>query len=262
MATNGIELEYYNQHQPRVIDETGGGMLDDHHHHHHHAQHQPHHYHHEALGDHVAAPQDAEPPAAFTETDLTLMCLDYMRDLRRTFPADVLEEQEGIRADYLTLACWALNRALQGAPTLAPGNDCFTHPKGSKTTTAPTTTTVRHQHKIGNIALPMAWEEIEQEILQSDNAPNDNEDSKKEEEEFQEWYDYDDQHQSNVHRFYPLGGLASGPSWPGPLTLGEITTAACLTLKAKTRLQAEQELIQSELFDQFVQAVQEKDGLI
>lgn len=245
MSINGIELEYYNQHEPRVIDETGGGMLDNHHH-----------RHHQILGGEQLP--GGEPPAAFTETDLTLLCLDYLRDLRRTFPADVLQEQEGIRADYLTLACWALNRALQGAPTMSPDNDCFFHPKANKTATAADSTTVRHQHKIGSIALPLSLEEIEQEILQSGNVGTDTEDSKKEEEECQEWYDYDDQHPSNVHRFYPLGGLASGPSWPGPLTLGEITTAACLTLKAKTRLQAEQELIQSELFDQFVQAVQEK----
>eukprot|EP00977_Amphora_coffeiformis_P020629 scaffold8374_cov175-Amphora_coffeaeformis.AAC.68 len=238
--SNGIELEYYNHHHPRVIDETGEGMLGD------------------GFGEQGA---DPEPPAVFTETDLTLVCLDYLRDLRRSYPSDVLEEQEGIKGDYLTLACWALNRALSGAPTLTDAqgkteNDCFFHPRHVKSR-APKAT-VRHQHIIGTMSLPTSMEEIEKEILYAGNPLSDNEDQKKEEDQEMSWYEYDDQHSSNVHRFYPLGGLASGPSWPGPLTLGEMATAACTTLKAKTRLQAEQELIQSELFDQFVQAVQEK----
>ena len=240
--SNGIELEYYNHQHPRVIDETSEAMLGE---------------------SFRQTDADKEHPAVFTETDLTLMCLDYLRDLRRSYPTDVLEEQEGIKGDYLTLACWALNRALSGAPTLtnAQGqteNDCFFHPRhaNSKALSA----TVRHQHVIGTMSLPTSIEEIESEILYMGNQHSDGEDQKKEEDEDHEmtWYEYDDQHASNVHRFYPLGGLASGPSWPGPLTLGEMATAACLTLKAKTRLQAEQELIQSDLFDQFVQAVQEK----
>ena len=249
--SSGIELEYYNHH-PRVIDDTTTNMFGEDH---------------ENNEEHLR-----EPPASFTETDLTLLCLDYLRDLRRSFPSDVLEEQEGIRGDYLTLACWALNRALTGAPTLCQGpgqaaNDCFFHPHHPNAHNNRSSTnggsSVRHQHKIGSIALPMSMEELENEILQkggSSQAVVDHEDQKKEEDEDQEftWYEYDDQHASNLHRFYPLGGLASGPSWPGPLTLGEMATAACLSLRAKTRLQAEQELIQSELFDQFVQAVQEK----
>lgn len=242
--SDGIELEYFNQQGPRVIDETGDGMM--------------------MVGTDLQPSESVrEPAAVFTETDLTLICLDYLRDLRRSFPSDVLEEHEGIKGDYLSLACWALNRAMSGAPTLTdaqgqPENDCFYHP-GRENSKA-FESSVRHQHVIGTIELPTSMIEIENEILGIGNQPSENEDQKKEEDEDQNmmWYEYDDQHPSNVHRFYPLGGLASGPSWPGPLSLGEMATAACLTLKAKTRLQAEQELIQSHLFDQFVQAVQEK----
>ena len=72
--SSGIELEYYNHH-PRVIDDTTTNMFGEDH---------------ENVEDHLR-----EPPASFTETDLTLLCLDYLRDLRRSFPSDVLEEQEG-----------------------------------------------------------------------------------------------------------------------------------------------------------------------
>jgi tetratricopeptide (TPR) repeat protein len=206
----------------------------------------------------LGSPMPLDGASTFTETDLALLCLDYMRDLRRSFPADVLEHQEGIKSEYLTLACWALNRALAGAPTLTnegsgqAENDCFFQPrKASKAIS------FGDGPKLGNMLLPGSMEEMESEILQFDNPEQG--DKKEDDEDIDNlWYEYDDQHSSNVHRFYPLGGLASGPSWPGPLTLGELATAACLTLKSKTRLQAEQELIQSELFDQFVQAVQEK----
>jgi hypothetical protein len=43
-----------------------------------------------------------------------------------------------------------------------------------------------------------------------------------------DWYDYDDGHASNSHRFYPLSGLASGPSLHSALQLGEIAAAGLL----------------------------------
>ena len=233
--SSGVELEY-RSHGPRLVGENM--TMED-----------------ELLDG------SGELPATFSETDLTVLCLDYLRDLRRSFPDDVLEEQEGIRGDYLSLACWALNRALSGAPTLLdaegkPQNDCFFRSDNAKGASGP----VRHPHKIGRITLPGSMAELEEELLHAPtNQGLEQEDKKEEDEDIEiSWYDYDDQHPSNVHRFYPLGGLASGPSWPGPLTLGEIATAACLALRAKTRLQAEQELVQTELFDQFVQAVQSK----
>jgi tetratricopeptide (TPR) repeat protein len=72
------------------------------------------------------------------------------------------------------------------------------------------------------------------------------------------WYDYDDMHPSNVHRFYPLSGLASGPSLKGPLTFGELAAAGLAGLGARSRLEAEKDMIQSPLFEQFVQAVKSK----
>ncbi|KAL3800460.1 hypothetical protein HJC23_011697 [Cyclotella cryptica] len=45
-----------------------------------------------------------------SETQLTLLCLDYLRDLRRAYSAKELWEAEGLDADYLSLAVWALSR--------------------------------------------------------------------------------------------------------------------------------------------------------
>eukprot|EP00956_Cyclotella_meneghiniana_P009609 scaffold13251_cov78-Cyclotella_meneghiniana.AAC.5 len=45
-----------------------------------------------------------------TETDLTLLCLDYLRELRRSYTPSELWEAEGLDADYLSLAVWSLSR--------------------------------------------------------------------------------------------------------------------------------------------------------
>lgn len=58
-----------------------------------------------------------------TEAQLTLLCLDYLRDLRRSYSSssnnnngdddvdDALAQAEGIDSDYLSLAIWALSRS-------------------------------------------------------------------------------------------------------------------------------------------------------
>jgi len=50
-----------------------------------------------------------------TEAQLTLLCLDYLRSLRRSYqnPQDLFHG-EGLHADYLSLAIWSLNRAFCG----------------------------------------------------------------------------------------------------------------------------------------------------
>ena len=47
-----------------------------------------------------------------TEAQLTLLCLDYLRSLRRSYQyKSDMKLGEGLDADYIALACWALNRA-------------------------------------------------------------------------------------------------------------------------------------------------------
>ena len=49
-----------------------------------------------------------------SESQLVLLCLDYLRDLRRSYGggggSDLLEA-EGLDPDYVSLAAWALGRA-------------------------------------------------------------------------------------------------------------------------------------------------------
>eukprot|EP00984_Skeletonema_dohrnii_P023410 scaffold12506_cov64-Skeletonema_dohrnii-CCMP3373.AAC.1 len=63
-----------------------------------------------------------------TEAQLTLLCLDYLRSLRRSYqnPQDLFHG-EGLHADYISLAVWSLSRAFVSPEKLA-----FGEPKVSK----------------------------------------------------------------------------------------------------------------------------------
>lgn len=197
-----------------------------------------------------------------TESQLVLVCLDYLRDLRRAYPAEDLRQIEGLNADYLSLAVFALSRCFTRPESLAENNDCMMDPL-KQTPLSP-----RHHHtkeplfQEGAVVIP-SMSAVNHEILYVENPHMEEEDAdqKKEDKDDSDpytWYDYDDMHNSNVHRFFPLAGLASGPSLKGPLTLGELVAAGLAGLGARSRLEAEKDMIQSPLFDQFVQAVKSK----
>ena len=189
-----------------------------------------------------------------TEAELVLLCLDYLRDLRRAYSPDELRQAEGLNADYISVAIYSLSRALAAPPVLhhtsTHGNDpwmdrtlvdegCFPKEPCSDC----------------NPSLFPSVEDMNKEFLYSSN-PHDEE--AKEGEDPYSWYDYDDSHPSNAHRFYLLNGLASGPALHGPLMLGELAAAGLTHLRARSRQDAEQDMIASPLFEQFVQAVKSK----
>ena len=62
-----------------------------------------------------------------TEAQLTLLCLDYLRSLRRSYqnPQDLVNG-EGLHADYISLAVWSLSRAF-----VSPDKLTFGEPKVS-----------------------------------------------------------------------------------------------------------------------------------
>lgn len=214
-----------------------------------------------------------------TEGQLVLLCLDYLRDLRRAYPAEDLQQVEGINADYLSVACYALSRCFTRPDSLTHtnGNDCMFNPEKQN---PPTSHHHHHHHpSSSHSALIPSLDEINRELMYLENPhhPSKQEDDhphgdqKKEEDpgdtpskslDPYSWYEYDDMHPSNSHRFYPLSGLASGPSLKGPLTLGEITAAGLAGLGARARLEAEREMITSPLFEQFLQAVKSKGFFI
>lgn len=177
-----------------------------------------------------------------TDTELTLLCLDHLRDLRRT--PELLQASHAVHPDYLTIACWALQRAFT-QPPLSHGNDAFSDADllggggGERSMSDPLPT-----------PLP-SLADMELEVLLHDDDEDHHHHNSS-------GYEYDDGHPSNSHRFYSLGGLASGPSLRGPLTLGELVAAGLSGLGARSRRSAEYELVQSELFLQFVAAVRDK----
>ena len=96
-------------------------------------------------------------------------------------------------------------------------------------------------------------------------------------------YPHDDAHPSNLHRFYTLNGLGGGAGGATctagagavddgnsaaandihtharpPLTLGELTAAGLAGLGARSRLDAERDMVRSDLFGQFLTAVRQK----
>ena len=201
-----------------------------------------------------------------SEAQLVLLCLDHLRDLRRAYPAKDLQDLEGLNADYLSVAVYALSRCFTRPEELVHGNhnssnDCMMDPMKQ-----PPFSLSSPRHGSQNKPLIPSLAEMNHEILYVENphVPDDEDDrgdQKKDDTDTTDpytWYDYDDMHPSNVHRFYPLSGLASGPSLKGPLTLGEITAAGLAGLGARSRQDAERDMIQSALFEQFVQAVKSK----
>lgn len=192
-----------------------------------------------------------------SETELVLLCLDYLRDLRKAYPPKLLEKVEGIDANYLTMACWALNKAVLAPLHLRAeeGNDAwFDKTKSSMTT-------MNSERKPSSPRFPDI-KSMESEFLYQENPADEADENNANDDnlnlETYGWYEYDDTHPSNSHRFYPLAGLASGPTLRGSLSLGEVVAAGLTGLGARSRLEAERDMIQSSLFEQFVDAVQAK----
>jgi tetratricopeptide (TPR) repeat protein len=210
-----------------------------------------------------------------SEAELVLLTLDYLRDLRRQYPSHLLLQTEGVDADYLTMACWALNRSLTAPAQLlaANGNDAYFMQSDNDKAAANNSNKQhsnkkdfdKHKHKSFPSLVAMEQEILSDESTQQNgnNAAGEkketaDKDTTQQELDEYDCYEYDDGHASNSHRFYPLSGLASGPSLTSALQLGEIAAAGLSGLGARSRLAAERDIIQSPLFDQFVQAVQQK----
>lgn len=205
----------------------------------------------------ASTPHDASAHRIPSESELCLLSLDYLRDLRRVyFNKEDLLQAEGLDADWLSLAIFALDRAF--APGLHLENDAW------KADTEPITCSIEN--------LP-SMEQITNEVVYTSNphAPNNNSNNNEDHPEQTQsgprdpqdedldafaWYEYDDSHPSNQHRFYLLGGL--GGAARGPISLGEVVAAGLSKLQARSRQDAEKEIIKSPLFQQFLQAVNSK----
>jgi tetratricopeptide (TPR) repeat protein len=202
-----------------------------------------------------------------SEAQLVLLCLDYLRGLRRSYTEQDLVLAEGIDADYLSVAIYSLSRSFLRPPQLLItsefGNDAWLDRHKANSTNPDTFPPSAPMVTRNRIELPELTS-INKEIMYSDHletTARDNtvqDDNDDEQEDPTSPYAYDDAHPSNSHRFYHFNGLASGQFIHGPLTLGEIAAAGLAGLGARARLDAEREMIKSPLFEQFVEAVRAK----
>jgi len=226
-----------------------------------------------------------------TESQLTLFCLEYLRDLRRTYsdPQDLVDA-EGLHADWLTLAIYALGRSFSMQGPLKSGREKNNEedvPVNYNQVIMPVfNDSWIDSHRVLMEASPAEQEEMmnpqgsppedmsnlpslqdmTNQILLSEN-PFIDENEKDEEKDGSNpngcldsytWYEYDDAHPSNANRFFLLNGLSGSVNGRGPLLLGEVAAAGLLKLKAKARLVAEDEMVRTPLFEQFVHAVESK----
>ncbi len=233
--------------------------------------------------------RSAEKEYLPTESQMTLLCLDYLRDLRRAYkdPQDMLDA-EGLHADWLTLAIYALSRSfsMQGPlqtsskskvnynqVTMPVFNDSWMDSHRVLTEASP----AEQEEMMNPKGAPPKFsdlpslQEMTKQILLSEN-PNEQRDERDEKKnsfdrrtnsedsvfDSYTWYEYDDAHPSNANRFYLLDGLAGSVNGRGPLLLGEVMAAGLCQLKAKARLVAEDEMAGTPLFEQFVHAVEKK----
>ena len=161
-----------------------------------------------------------------TESQTVLLCLDYLRSLRRNHQVETeLVEMEGIQEDYVTLAIWALSRSfvnpeelvhkedsddesdtdVKSASNSNNGNDPYFQQElanaSSKSHSMKSPKPVAYFTE--EITIP-TLQQMNDEILYHSN-PHDNGASNS------SWYKYDDQHYSNKHRFYKCDGLDNSP---------------------------------------------------
>ncbi len=202
-----------------------------------------------------------------SEAELVLLSLDYLRDLRRAYAnKEDLLRGEGLDADWLTLAIFALNRSF--APSEKNKNESismslYLDNDAWKSDIQPISCSIDRLPSIDKMTEEVVYKgnpfisanpSLDANGYRAE--PQDsmhNNDPKDEDLEAFAWYEYDDAHASNQHRYYHLNGL--GGANRGPLLLGEIAAAGLNQLQARSRQDADKEIVASPLFEQFLQAV-------
>ncbi len=221
------------------------------------------------------------------EVQLVLLCLDYLRSLRRSrcVSHNDLDIEVGINQDYITVAIWALSNSFSRKKELSHGsikeaykcienpmqygNDPFFQPTAEHFARVDPLTLQKRGFAIGNNIVIPPIEMMENELLyKSDpkksvkktipkvNDFNSDFDFASSDESSLNphrvlWYKYNDEHYSNQHRFYKTMGLSS----KAPLTLPQIAASGIAALNAKSRIDAEENFMGNALFQDFVDAV-------
>ena len=175
---------------------------------------------------------------SISETQLILLCLDHLRSLLRCYPSKKTMSSVDLSSDFISLAIFALDRSFLPTSKLAKRNDPYMPSADSNQ--------IDVTFRENQTTLP-SLKSIENTILNDKNE-----------------YNFIDSHRSNQDRFFHLNGLASGNSQQnssvtgGPITLTDITLAGLDGLGARSRVDAENSMVQGPLFGQFFAAVKEK----
>jgi len=157
-----------------------------------------------------------------TETQLVLLCLDYLRTLSRRYTAEELQKQEGLNRNVIAKAAELLSQS-------------FTEREDTTVVKDPSFLLAPAQLHLESD--PVKLVDPESPSFQPNSAK----------------FVYDDSHPSNRYRFFALNGLSTPP-----LTLGEIAASGLVGLNARSRGQAELDILDNALFRQFVDAVKNR----
>lgn len=221
------------------------------------------------------------------EVQLVLLCLDYLRSLRRSRCAshNDLDIELGINQDYITVAIWALSNSFSRKRELSHGsikeaykcienplqygNDPFFHPNAEHFASVDPLALQKRGFAIGNNIVIPHIEIMENELLYKSDPKKSGKKTIPKGDDFNSdfdfastdesslnphralWYKYNDEHYSNQHRFYKTMGLSS----KAPLTLPQIAASGIAALNAKGRIEAEENFMGDTLFQDFVDAV-------
>jgi len=176
-----------------------------------------------------------------TEAETILLCLDYLRSLRRKQDAPSSSKRlKSNSNDYVTLAIWALNKSIAHEMN-GSGTDSYfqndedhqqQQPKAKQSTGKLTR----------DITIP-TLSEMESEFLYKISTQDDH------------YYEYDDSHPSNQFRFYKHDGLDSTPL---PLTSIVSHGLDSKEMRGMTRLRGEDVMQKDPMFQDFMEAVKSK----
>ena len=198
-----------------------------------------------------------------SETQLTLLCLDYLRDLTRSMPASTLAKKEGLDADWLSVAVFALQNAFNDQTDLCHNTDAW-KPHSQQFPSGDQRYSPDHLPPLSDIQNMILDPPVDAGVLSGTSGGSSASIAKSgcrgstskiaAANLLDTWYDsYEDSHPSNQHRMYSMNGLASRP-----LYLGELVSVACASGNIRSRGQAQSQMIQSPLFEQFLHAVESK----
>jgi len=181
------------------------------------------------------------------ESQLVLLCLDYLRTLIRSHNIRELEEEHALNHNaishavtHLSSAFFPPNKANEAEEKLDEEDEKDSLPKVDlHQNTDPFKKVIYAEDDLSAVS-----GSTPSKVLRKKRAASRKSKNKKPQ------YIFDDSHPSNAYRFFALNGLSTPP-----LSLGEVVSSGLVGLNARTRRSAEEDICDNEMFHQFLDAV-------